>query len=141
MKETKDLSFVDMMKQVLSGDRECLHTPNDPVEAGEVVLGVLEDPIARSLFSFKTELTYSYKKFRSSVPNELSDDKKELEKLHSQVHQFENRLRCANAVFWECVYSDFPAARAPTLTVAIREGWQVVVFKSQPTSLLDFLMG
>ena len=142
MKDTKSLSFTDMFKQVFDGNRECLHAPDAPVEVGEVVLGVLEDPIARSLFSFREELINSHKKFRESLSDKLPDDKKEISQLKSMVHQHLNRQQCIDMLFWEIVHTNFPKSRDASVSVGIREGWQVVVFKSgHGSSLLDILMG
>ena len=99
----KSLSFGDMLKQVLTGERECLHSPDAPVETGEVVLGTLDDPIAQAAWSFMVELSNGLRKFQDELPSERPEDKKSLLDLQIHHHQVSNRHRCAHDVFWELV--------------------------------------
>lgn len=137
MNKVKDLSFIEMLKQVLTGERECLHIPEGEVEIGEVVLGVLENPIARSLFSFRAELAHSAKKFADSLPEERPTDKAKRIELLIKFTKVRSRSQIIGELFWEAVYSDFPEARNPDVSLGIREGWKVVIFKSQRSPFQD----
>ena len=143
MNKVKDLSFIEMLRQVLTGERECLHTSEDPVDAGEVVLGVLENPIARALFSFRVELANSTRKFGASLPEEPPVDRKGKIELACKAQMFQSRFESVDKLFWEVVSSEFPETRNPTVSTGIREGWQVVIFKKtqRQFSLFDLFGG
>lgn len=119
--------------------------PEDQVDPGEVVLGTLENPVARNMYSLWKEMFDGSQKFTSSIPENLSpfDEKRkdEVRRLKCQMHQYGNRINCAKSFFWELVYSDFPAARDPGVIVGVRKDWVVVIFKSQRTSFLDLFGG
>jgi hypothetical protein len=141
MKEkTEAVSFEECLKLVLTGQRECLHAPEEPVEPGEEVLGILENPVARAMYSLWREMEEGGQKFNKTIPERPPERPGEILALQSQAHQFRNRIKCAHELFWELVYSDFPKARDPRVTIGIRENWTVVIFKaSRGISILDLI--
>jgi hypothetical protein len=139
-KPSTSVSFEECLRRVLSGEYECRHMPENPVEPGEVVLGTLENPIAKSMYSLWHEMDAGSKKFFESLPEDRSDlPKEEIRRLKSQMHQLRSRIECAKSFFWEMAYSAFPKARDPGVSIGIRSNWTVVIYKSQ--SLLESLLG
>ena len=133
-------TFEVFMRRVFTGEYECRHTPDDPVEPGEVVLGTLQSQVAKSMYSLWHEMGEGAKKFIEDLPEDGSQlSKDEKRKLQSQLHQYKNRIECAKSNFWEMVYTDFPKSRDPRVSVGIRSNWTVVIFKS--SSPLELLMG
>jgi hypothetical protein len=138
--QTKGKPFQEMLKEVFNGERECLHSPLEDVELGEVVIGTLEDPIGRSVYSFWQTQIRSFRDFHESLPENLSpNDKKKLDELQLSLHQHRHRLECTKNIFWEIIYTDFPQARANGVAIGIRKGWKVVVFKSESNGFGDLL--
>ncbi len=138
--QTKGKSFQDMVKEVFNCERECLHSPPGDVELGEVVVGTLDDPIGRSLYSCWRTLIQSLNDYRGSLPDGLSrNDTKKIREIKMSLHQHQSRMECIKHLFWEVVHSNFPETRDPNVTVGIRKGWKVVIFKSEQSPLEDFL--
>jgi len=141
-KTTADIGFELCLRQIMNGQRKNHHQPDSEVEAGEVVLGTLVNPVAMSMYSLWQEMNEGVENFLKTVHGSLLPEKKEeVKRLECQMHQLRNRANCAKELFWELVYSEFPKARERGVSVGIRAGWVVVIFKSRGNSLLDLLTG
>ena len=107
-----------------------------------MVLGVIENPVARSLYSLSSEMNEGGQKFNQNLPKTRLDNPDEIRALQAQAHQFRNRIECTQNLFWEFAYSDFPKARDPGVSIGIRENWTVVIFKAaHRVSFFDLFVG
>jgi hypothetical protein len=139
-KPSVGVSFEECLRRVFNGTYECRHAPEDEIEPGEVILGILENPVARNAYSLWSVMAEGASRFSKDLPNNLSkaeEQKGEIRRLKCQMHQLGNRVDCVKAIFWELVYSDFPKAREADVSVAIRANWTVVIFKSPPSLFLE----
>ena len=119
-KPSTDVSFQEFLRRVLTGEYECRRAPEKDVEPGEVVLGKLENPVAKSMYSLWTEMSEGAKKYYDGLPeNPPEGQKEEVQRVRRQVHQLQSRIACAKAVFFELVYSDFPKTRDLGVTILV----------------------
>ncbi len=135
--------FVDSILGVLSGSREALHAPSGEVEPGEEVLGTLENPIARAMYSLMSNMDKAKvvvcKKLNTALENEGGLSRELINKMETEIHQARSQAIITHSFFWELVHQEFPKSRVATVSVGLREGWKVVIFKNNNPSLFDQL--
>lgn len=139
----KKNAFIDSIRHVLDGRRECLHLPEGEVEPGEEVLGILENETARALHSLLVELNKANKvlseQLNHSAQIEGGITRQTINRMELDIHQARNQCEVVGALFWEMVHLEFPKSRLSTVAVGIREGWKVVIFMNGQPSLFDIM--
>ncbi len=138
--KTTGKAFEGCMRQIFNSERECLVAPKNEVQLGEVVLGTLENDIAKALYSVWQEMEYNLKIYVDGLPKKMPKNKvEEINAINIQHHKICNRIECIKGLFWEIIYTHFPKSRLPGIEVGIRQDWKVVIFKSSPT-IIELLM-
>ncbi len=137
-KETEK-TFTTRLEEVFNGCREALSSPECEVEPGEIILGTLQNPKARALYSMAHDMKMVISaQFKENKPETL----KETRELITRFAQLRERIDILDKIFWQFVYEEFSQTKHPKVTTGIRKGWQVVIFKSSSNdSVLEFLMG
>lgn len=142
-KMNKDWRLENALLSVLSGSREALHAPDVEVEPGEEILGVLENPIARAMYSLMIDLN----KANSSAGNKLNNiihtegglTKEIMAQIEPEIHRAKNQCLVTAKLFWEIVHEEFPKSRIATVSVSVRKGWKIVIYKNNTPSFFDQL--
>ncbi|MBI5134134.1 MAG: hypothetical protein HZA81_01995 [Candidatus Taylorbacteria bacterium] len=115
------------------------HLPEGKVEPGEKVLGTIEDPVARSLYSLHVR-TANYvsdylETLRPSTREEAEKLKAKLDEVTLHANVINRAAHAVKSDFWARVYELFPETANSGVEAAIREGFQVVVWKSEGNPL------
>ncbi len=103
------------------------HVPECKIEPGEIVIGTIDDPITRSLYSIKTMLDRYGDDYASA--NE-TDEPSGMEKRAIHLSSVVRLLDAVDNIFWHRIHEQFDKTKNSGLMTSIREGWQVVVWKS-----------
>ncbi len=140
-KTAEKKAFLDILTETLTLTREALHAPNEEVEPGEKVIGVIEDLRLRALFSLRENTLRAAREFAEHLSVNRPTDKKRDRSLLTQAHTLKASLDAANSVFWQGIYQAYPEAADIGVSVGVREGWQLVVFKTPPNPLDQLIRG
>ncbi|MEA2715158.1 MAG: hypothetical protein QOG91_186 [Candidatus Parcubacteria bacterium] len=130
-KETPVITFERCLLEVFSGQRECLHQPNQKVELGQVILGELKNPVARALYSLKQTMGESIDRFNKSAPPKKPAAEEEQKRREYQGHQLENQYNCVLNLFWELVHCEYPETRDSSVAITMAQGWRVCISRQQ----------
>ncbi|MEI6304536.1 MAG: hypothetical protein WCP09_00750 [Candidatus Taylorbacteria bacterium] len=139
-KQSTDTSFEEAIRKIFVGERECRHMPQEPVEMGEIELGVLQSTVAKALYSLSQEMSSGARNYIEGLPDKVTPEEKAelILQIEAKLHKIKNRTSCVSSLFWELVYSEFPKSRSKNVSIGIREGWKVVMFKNS-NPMEDFL--
>jgi hypothetical protein len=135
--DTAEQSFIKSIKEIFNGDRECLHQPDQSVEPGEVEIGILEDPVARALFSYWEEIRHNCTRLAQRAEKEA--DKSNPSVTPDQMIMARMRYDAISALFWEVVHSLFPKTQDYRVATGLRKGWKVVIYKNVGGGLFNIL--
>lgn len=111
--------------------------PNEKVELGEVVVGTLEDPVARSLYSLSMELRQYGEDYIEATKGESDTRKREQDAIH--ISTIADLINIVAGTFWRRVHELFPQTDVLAVTTAVRDGWQVVIWKSPESRRVETL--
>ena len=138
--------FSKTLSAILSGETvtplEALLEPIDPVDSNwEIVIGRINDPITRQLFSYYRRLAH---RARSVPPLQNLTD---MERYNQEVGFLVSQANTAFDVMAQRMIAELPGAYplSKSIVTALRAEWLVVQLKEKrstsPVSLMDVLYG
>lgn len=135
--------LMEELTAVLSGNTQKYQddSPSGELEMGEQVLGTLEDSVARALWNFSRKIHGNIKSDCQLLASLDPGDPMMINKIFRTVDDADDIATVAMKLFWTRVHISFPQAHRPELNIGVRNGWKVVVMKSNSDilSLLGYL--
>ena len=108
--------------------------PEKKVEPGEIVVGSIDDPITRSLYTVMKELECYVKKYVEADDGKCDPATDEKRAVHLSLATC--LLTAVGNLFWHRIHQQFDQTNCVNLTTSVRVDWQVVVWKaSEPSSM------
>lgn len=132
--KVKTVSFIATLAAILSGQMvKKSDEPRDEVGENEEVHGVLEDPVARSLYCLRSEIArQSQVEFpggQDEVGKKIAGGGEMARKIEERLDDLGEQAQLAGDIFWRAVGESFPAVAVDGDSIGVRKGWQVVTFK------------
>jgi len=122
---SKWLETMTAAAAALTAEQMRAATPDDPIEKGDTVIGTLDMGLQR-LLALAHDYSLQHKAAEKSAEAAGEAGNKDLLDQHVRKMSIcETEAETVAKVFWTSVKSTFGLWSAPT--IAIREGWQVVV--------------
>lgn len=116
------------VRNVLAGKSpQVLGGPKGAVEDGDVVLGVLTDPVTKALFFKSEELVpriLQIGEAHMALHESGQDEEHDCRAFVIKIDQLEKQLNAFSSLFWLGVRSSFPVDMV--LNCGIKQGWQVI---------------
>ncbi|MDE1874860.1 MAG: hypothetical protein KGI79_02085 [Patescibacteria group bacterium] len=133
------MNIESVLAQVFSGNPENIKLipPDDEVEPGEVIVGTIQNPRTKALYSLTMRATDEGNKTLEHIraalrPDMPSAERRELVRRAAAVHGL---ARTIADVFQEMLKDEFPEVRDEGITFGIRTDWRVVIYKSPAPSV------
>jgi hypothetical protein len=128
---------VTIAKILLGQATSDTHGPESKIEPGEKALGVLQNPMARSLYSYSRRLQnytndFVTGEFPSTVEGRRKLGEDEMNRLYITATSLRNLTVTAYGMFETLLTEEFPEAGHPNIQFEVRSGWEVVVWKGDP---------
>ncbi len=105
---------------------------DDPVLPGEKLIGSISDPVTQRLMSLGKRIGTYLEDYTSTVG--ANNKPKEAEEIRVHLAMVFEFARVVRKLFWINVKTQFPEAAHHSVAAAIRENWQLVVWKSEEST-------